>query len=253
MKNEDKWLPTKYCRRNGQLIGSRNPSHVQASSLLITDRVAAAYDTAITRHVRGDLLDLGCGQAPLFDTYRSLCRSVTCLDWPGSPHNVQHADVLCDVNEQLPLADASFDVVICSDVLEHLHNPNMAMSEMSRVLRPGGKVLLSVPFIYGIHEQPYDFHRYTRFAIEHMSRFHGLGVVELNELGGAGDVLCNLIAKLTVKIPLAGNPIARLQQTIWNLARTIRPIRRLDEKTAAQFPLEYFAVLNKVSPDAPKD
>lgn len=245
MKNIEQWKPTKYVQRRAGLLGSRDPAQVQVSSRLITDRVAKEYGRLIPRHARGDLLDLGCGQVPLYSAYVSHVQSVTCVDWPGSPHDVSHADILCDVNEPLPIESDSFDTVVCSDVLEHLHSPTVALSEMSRVLRPGGKILLSVPFLYGLHEQPHDYHRYTRFAIQNWCKLFALHPVHVHELGGAGDVLCNILAKLLGRIPIVGGTTSRLMQALWSMFRSIGLIRRADEKTAGQFPIEYMAVLQK--------
>lgn len=245
MKNQDKWTPTKYAEHRGRLRASRDPKHLQVASRLITDRVAACYDSVFKQHVRGDLLDLGCGQAPFYGAYKDYATTVTCVDWPGSPHDVQYADVLCDVNQSLPIPGASFDTVLCSDVIEHLHSPQVLIGEISRVLRPGGKVLINAPFMYGLHEQPHDYHRYTKYALAHMSEMHGLRVLEIRELGGAGDVACDLFAKVAVGVPLVGNMVASLAQASWDLAKCIPFIRRMDQRTAEYFPLEYFALLTQ--------
>lgn len=61
----------------------------------------------------------------------------------------------------IPFQDSSFDVVICSELLEHVFNPLAVLHEIHRTLRPGGIVLICVPFLYHIHGDPYDFGRYT--------------------------------------------------------------------------------------------
>ncbi|QDT05884.1 hypothetical protein K227x_42890 [Rubripirellula lacrimiformis] len=245
MKNEDKWIPTKFRYRKGRLIGSRDTEFVNLASRTISDRVAACYDRAIPMHCRGDLLDIGCGRVPLLLAYRDHASSVTCVDWPGSPHDIQHADVLCDVNQPIPIPDNSFDTVICSDVLEHLHTPHITIQEITRVLRPGGKLFLNVPFLYGLHEQPHDYHRYTRFALEHQAAVNGLEMVELSKIGGAGDAICNILAKLIIHIPIAGTLLSWLLQTTWNGLRKLSLVRTAEMKTAAIFPLGYFAIFSK--------
>jgi SAM-dependent methyltransferase len=247
MKHAEQWHPTKFVKTRRGLRGSRNRSHVQVSSRLLVDRLGVEFQRLIDQHVRGDLLDHGCGPVPLFDAYRSRVASVTCVDWPGSPHDVQHADVLCDVNGDVPIADGSFDTIICSDVLEHLHRPAFAVSEMNRMLRPGGKVLLSVPFMYGLHEQPFDFHRYTRHTIVKWAEQNSMDVIELKEVGGAGDVLCNVLAKVLIRIPLVGEFASKSVQFKWSLLRSLSWVKRLDEKSSVQFPIEYVAVLAKPS------
>lgn len=71
---------------------------------------------------------------------------------------------------QLPFSSSSFEVVLCTEVLEHLHTPAGALREIHRVLKPGGKLLLTTPFAYPIHYAPTDYYRYTRFGLEHLLR-----------------------------------------------------------------------------------
>ena len=245
MKNQQLWRPTKFVMSGGRLRGSRDSEHVSTASRLVSDRIASSFERYLKTHGRGDLLDLGCGTVPLYEVYQPLVDSITCVDWPGSPHDVQHSDVLCDINEPLPLRDDSYDTVILSDVLEHLHNPTLVFGEIARVMRPGGKLLMTVPFMYGLHEQPHDYHRYTRFAISHLASRSGLRPIEIIELGGAGDVACNMVAKLFLTIPMIGGSVASFLQFTWYTISRIGFIRRMEARTATIFPFEYFAVIEK--------
>jgi SAM-dependent methyltransferase len=96
----------------------------------------------------------------------------TCARW--FPNRVtinitpnEHVDMLADVY-RLPFRAAAFDVVLCTEVLEHLHTPALALREMYRVLKPGGELLLTTPFAYPIHYAPTDYYRYTRFGLMHL-------------------------------------------------------------------------------------
>lgn len=242
MKNAELWSPSKYVKRNAALRASRCVKDVAISSRLITDLVANCYDTGLREHCQGDLLDLGCGKAPLYILYREFAKNITCVDWANSPHDLGHADVLCDLNEPIPLPDASFDTIILSDVLEHLYRPQLVLQEAARLLRPGGKLILNVPFLYWLHEKPYDFFRYTRFALSRMADDNDLEVVELTELGGAFEVLADLLAKMTSQIKIVGRPIASSIQSCCLWFRRTRLGFRLSTSTAKQIPLGYFLV-----------
>lgn len=79
-------------------------------------------------------------------------------------------DYVMDAQDMSIFADNQFDVVVISEVLEHIPNPHLAVQEIRRVLKPGGVVIGSTPFILGIHSEPYDFYRYTRFGLKHLFR-----------------------------------------------------------------------------------
>jgi SAM-dependent methyltransferase len=146
---------------------------------------------------RGMLLDVGCGRAPYRGFY-DVQRHVTC-DWPGTLHGVKEIDVFASA-EALPFADASFDTVLCSEVLEHLKHPHLAIEEAARVLRDGGHLILSVPFLYGIHEQPVDYFRFTEHGLSALLVSSGLEIVHLERRGGAISVLSDVSAKLTQRV-----------------------------------------------------
>ena len=81
------------------------------------------------------------------------------------------ADWLIDAQAnacQLPFRDGAFGVVICTEVLEHTRTPDVLLNELRRVLQPGGKLLLSVPFAFPIHYAPTDYYRFTRFGLTHL-------------------------------------------------------------------------------------
>jgi SAM-dependent methyltransferase len=245
MKNPERWSPSKYVIERGRLRASRSRRHVAAGSWLVTDLVAAQYDFALREYCRGDVLDLGCGEAPLYGHYRRFASSVTCVDWPGSAHDTGHADVLCDLDEPLPLPDASFDTVILSDVLEHLYDPRQVISEIRRVLRPGGKLLMSAPFMYGLHERPHDYYRYTRHTLERMASDSGFDVLLLQELGGGPEVLADVTGKLLGRIRFLGPLLASFVQRGCRWWSRTRLGARASAATAGQFPLEYFLVAQR--------
>ncbi len=130
-------------------------------------------------HVTGQtLLDVGCGSQP----YRGLFKVDRYIGLEyDTPSNraTKHAELWYD-GSRFPLHDGSVDVVLCNQVLEHVFTPDAFLSEIARVLRPGGQVLLTVPFVWDEHEQPYDFGRYTRFGIVAVLERAGF-MIELHE------------------------------------------------------------------------
>lgn len=126
--------------------------------------------------MQGRLLDFGCGSKP----YRALFQVTeyigTDIEVSGHDHTNEHIDVYYD-GRTLPFADASFDSIFSSEVFEHIFNLPEILDELCRVLKPGGHMLVTVPFVWDEHEIPYDFARYTSFGLRHIFREKGLELV----------------------------------------------------------------------------
>lgn len=91
----------------------------------------------------------------------------------------------------LPFQSNSFDVIIAIEVFEHLKCPEDAASEFKRVLVNGGKVILTMPFMFHIHGDPYDFQRLTSTGLSTL--FRAYGAVEINEIGGRLAVISDIL------------------------------------------------------------
>jgi SAM-dependent methyltransferase len=92
-------------------------------------------------------------------------------------------DALCNLTA-LPFACDQFDVVLCTQVLEHVREPLEVLSNIQRVLRPGGRLYLSVPQSWHQHQKPYDYFRYTSFGLRHLFERSGLCVASIEPMGG---------------------------------------------------------------------
>lgn len=245
MKNADQWRPGKFVIRNGRLRASRDGRELSAASRLAADLVAECYDRHLRAHARGKLVDLGCGKVPLYAAYRDLVTETVCADWENSLHGSLHLDVACDLSQTLPFPDRRFDTVILSDVLEHVAEPQGLLGEIARILDCDGKLLLNVPFMYGLHEQPHDYYRYTEFALRRFAASAGLLVLVLERLGGAPEVLADIAAKTALRLPVAGAWTAGAIQRCAALFACTRVGRKLSAATAEQLPLGYFLVAQK--------
>ena len=211
----------------------------------MADLVAAAYAERLPRHAAGRLIDLGCGKVPLYGTYRDHVDSVTCVDWGDSYHESPHLDHELDLSRPLPFADRSFDTIVLSDVLEHIPEPAPLWGEMARILEPGGRLLMNVPFFYWIHEKPHDYYRYTEFALRRFASGAGFEILELEPIGGAPEILADIHGKHLQSLPVVGFPLARLIQGFTGWFVRQGPGRRLSRRTAVRFPFGYVMVAQK--------
>ncbi|MEZ7206928.1 class I SAM-dependent methyltransferase [Pseudoalteromonas sp. DY56-GL79] len=245
MRNSESWTPSKFVYKNGELRANKDLQQVSLSSRLAVELVAMQYNRYLGDFVTGSLLDLGCGKVPFYQAYSSNVSQTTCVDWGESLHQSSYVDELCDLNQPLPFATETFDTVLSSDVLEHLLEPQMTIREVARVLTPNGTFIFNTPFMYWLHEQPHDYYRYTRFAIERMASEAGLEVVVLNEVGGALEVAADVLSKFFNKLPILGKPVCWLiQSAAIALART-RLGQKIMQRTQSVMPMGYFTVLRK--------
>jgi SAM-dependent methyltransferase len=143
--------------------------HPNESALnrLSHQQLADALYFVASHHASGRLLDIGCGRKPYRDLLSPFVTQHVGVDHPDSPHSLDAADVLAAAYD-IPLESASFQTVLMTEVLEHLEEPEAALREVHRLLCPGGKVILTTPFMWVLHEEPRDFFRYTPFGLHHL-------------------------------------------------------------------------------------
>lgn len=146
---------------------------------------------SFAKSASGAVLDFGCGRKP----YRGLFSDVRYigLETPvsGHPDSDKDADIYWD-GTRIPLPDESVDHVLMVEVLEHLFDPRLSLAEIRRVLRPGGRLLLTCPFMWPLHEEPYDYARYTPFAIQHLLESCGFEILQLTRTGTNVEALAVL-------------------------------------------------------------
>jgi SAM-dependent methyltransferase len=112
----------------------------------------------------GHVLDVGCGHRP-YEAWAPKggngVTRYTGLDvTPG-----EGVDVVVGANDVWPIADHSVDCLIFTQVLEHVADRHHVLGQMSRVLKPGGVILLTVPFIFVAHGLPHDYARFTTAGV----------------------------------------------------------------------------------------
>ncbi len=126
----------------------------------------------------GQVLDIGAGNRP-YRPFLPADAVYTALELVPIPGNDVIANVLA-----LPFAPESFDGVICTEVIEHVPEPEHALREMWRVLRPGGSAYITVPMSWALHYVPHDYYRYTRYGLTHLLGKTGFRVERVEQVGG---------------------------------------------------------------------
>ena len=136
----------------------------------------AKHISELAPHIVGRTLDVGCGSKPYLHLYRSSEYVGLEIDTPQNRVS-KNADYFYDGTE-FPFGDVSFDSIVANEVFEHVFNPDQFLNEVARVLKPGGMILMTMPFIWDEHEQPWDFARYSSFGIKSLLEKHGFEIVE---------------------------------------------------------------------------
>lgn len=245
MKNINSWYPSKYTLKNNKLKASRNTKHVTVSSRLVADIIADFYTINIPKYVKGNFLDLGCGQAPLYCLYKNYAQQITCVDWGNSMHETSFLDFEQDLNLNLEMESNLYDSVILSDVLEHIRKPELLLNEIYRILNKEGVLIMNVPFFYWLHEDPFDYYRYTKYALKSMCEDAGFEILELNPYGGAPEIITDISAKILKNIPFIGKFLAIIIQKITWLFIKTNLGRKISNKTAQKFPFGYTLIAKK--------
>ena len=135
---------------------------------------------------KGKLVDYGCGNKP----YRPFFPEVN--DYVGvdvEQNNLGNVEVTIAPADPLPMESESVDTVLSTQVLEHIPDPARYLKEASRILRRGGKLILTCPGAYMLHEEPRDYFRYTQYGLKYLLETSGLRVVRIDPAGGAWRLL----------------------------------------------------------------
>lgn len=137
----------------------------------------------LKKHANGRLVDIGCGEKPFHSILKDQVEEYIGVDHFETLHDKKNIDIFADVYN-LPFEDNSFDTAVLTSVIEHLENPREALREINRVLKPGGQLFVSWPFLYPIHEAPRDFFRYTKYGMKYLVVNCGFEIVKLNSSSG---------------------------------------------------------------------
>jgi SAM-dependent methyltransferase len=158
------------------------------------------------------VLDVGCGVKPYYPFFAGVASEYLGVDVVENPA----AELLGPV-EALPVETASFDVVLCTQVLEHCDDPRTAVSELARVTRPGGRVLASTHGVQVYHPSPADYWRWTHEGLRRLFETSAeWASLRVDPAAGTGSALAMLLATY-VEIALRRTPLAR--PPVWALNR----------------------------------
>ncbi len=141
--------------------------------------------TELKPKLHGVVIDLACGVMPYKEyLLNNSIENYIGIDLePTEYHNQVKPDYYWD-GKKIPLEDASVNFVIATEFLEHYFDTNFILKEIQRVLKPGGTFFFTVPSVWPLHEAPYDYHRFTPYALEEHFKNTEFSSWEIKQLGG---------------------------------------------------------------------
>jgi ubiquinone/menaquinone biosynthesis C-methylase UbiE len=128
--------------------------------------------------IKGIVLDIGCGEQPYKDILSQRAEKIIGADHLSVVSSMTFVDVSASAM-QLPFKGEKFDTVVSFQVMEHLPEPLLFLKEINRVIKKGGYVLITTPFMWGEHSAPYDFFRYTRYGLKYLAEKAELEVISI--------------------------------------------------------------------------
>jgi SAM-dependent methyltransferase len=194
----------------------------------------------LERYSSGKLLDAGAGNQVFRDIVEDQCEIYESLDLKDS-EDISYVQDIRDTD----LDSESFDTVFCRNVLEHIRNPGDALDEMSRITSQEGKIILTLPHLAYLHNQPDDYYRFTRYGVRELVEDTNLQVVEMREAGGLFSFLAYSLSTfgfgIAFSIPIIADILYYANLPLQHLAIL------LDNLTGNKtyFPLNYVIVLSK--------
>lgn len=189
----------------GGIVSLLDPENARIKQFLLEQRKLMPENSRV--------LDAGAGSRPYEPIFSGLVYEST--DMPGGFYDTRH-DFECFL-DSIPQADNTYDIVLLTQVLEHVPSPTAVLKEVQRILKPGGKLLLSVPLNGPLHGEPWHFFHFTHHGIVQLAKNSNLQVIELEKVGGAFWLLGKRLPDTFRKLIKQHDPFRakKRQQNVW--------------------------------------
>jgi SAM-dependent methyltransferase len=207
-------------------------------SLHILELQKKCYLPLIQQHIHGHLLDCGCGKVPYLEVYEKKITQLTLLDVQAAGE--VELDCTSDLNQSLPFADGVFDSILLTDVIAHVYKQRALFSELVRVLKPGGTLLLTTPYNYWMAAPPHEYGRPSEYTLRAWCAEEDVVVSALESYGGHGDVLLDCWNK-----KWSSGIFLKAFQLLAFLLKKSPNWKKHNEKTKYSYPLGYALVAQK--------
>lgn len=136
---------------------------------------------SIKKYGNGRIIDIGCGNKPYESLFKNIADEYIGCDIVQS--NLNKVDIICEA-DKIPLPENSFNTVLSTQTIEHIANHQGLVNESFRLLKAGGIAIISGPSYWPLHEEPFDYFRFTKYGLTHILENAGFEIVEIIPNGG---------------------------------------------------------------------
>ena len=215
---------------------------MEPNFLILNGKMARLWKSQFSKNDK--ILDIGCGSSPRYHKY--IPSTVVCADKLGT----ESAHLLADA-KALPFKPSSFDGVVSVNALYYCEEPRVAISEFSKVLKKGGKLVMVTPFFYPIHDILHDKYRFTEYGLREILD-EGLSVEKIVPIGGMFSIPALLLHSIQKGVallfpkkirPVVSVIMALVLLPFSILGQLICLLDVLDK--SGRFPIYYFTVARK--------
>lgn len=195
---------TRYVRKNSY-------DHAAPPDYFMVSLLRNQITDVLNQYATGDsgdrqVLDVGCGEQPFRDALNQLGYRYISAD--VEQNSKATVDIICSIDHPLPpalIAQAPFEFIFCTEVMEHVADWHMAFHNFAQLLASGGRLFITCPHFFKLHEEPYDFWRPTPYALQYFGEKYHLEILHQVNAGDAWDILGTVIASVWPK-PVTPTP-----------------------------------------------
>lgn len=182
--------------------------------------ILTALQYAAPKYACGNLIDIGCGSKPYLPVFQHYVDSYFGIDYPPTVAvnyaEATRADLLVDCTDT-KLECEKFDTILSTQVIEHIYDTKKYIAECYRILKKGGIGIFTIPFLWELHAEPYDYYRFTKYAIEKQFQEQLFEILELKPLEGALAAITQMKIVSLCLMPAKSIVVKLLQKVLFLL------------------------------------